>query len=194
MKSPSVVDDDHFDARADDEIAACVTADPPVSFFLFAGAGSGKTTSLVEALRRIRRDGKGARFRLNGRQVGVITFMNKARDEIKNRLEYDDLFAVSTVHSFAWSLIGGLNHDIREWLRGNLQMEIEELEQLESRGRAGRASMDRKNKIATKGERLHSLDNIRHFIYNPDGDNREACYDPGKGDAGQPGVPNHQCG
>ena len=113
-------------------------------------------------------------FRLKGRRVGVITFTNKACDEIKRRLEYDELFAVSTVHSFAWTLIKGLNHDIREWLKRNLRTEIAELEEKERNGRPGtKASIDRINAIATKKDRLELLDNIRSFIYNPDGDNRE---------------------
>ena len=165
--------DNHFDADADEMIAKCVAAEPPVSFFLFAGAGSGKTRSLVEALHVI----KGTiahRLRLTGRKVGVITFTNKACDEIKHRLEYDDLFAVSTIHSFAWSLIKGLNHDIKEWLKINLQSELADLEEKERKGRPGtKASIDRLNAIAAKSERLKILDDIRSFIYNPDGDNRE---------------------
>ena len=165
--------DDLFDAEADKLIAKCVAADPPISFFLFAGAGSGKTRSLVEALKVIK-ERVGARLRLNGRRVGVITFTNKACDEIKHRLEYDDLFAVSTIHSFAWSLIKGLNHDIREWLKINLQTEIAELEEKERKGRPGtKASIDRINAIAAKSERLELLNNIKSFIYNPDGDNPE---------------------
>ena len=116
MEIPAAQTDDLFDAEADKLIAKCVAADPPISFFLFAGAGSGKTRSLIQALQVIK-ETVGARLRLNGRRVGVITFTNKACDEIKRRLEYDDLFAVSTIHSFAWSLIKGLNHDIREWLK-----------------------------------------------------------------------------
>src|SRR5271157_5733560 len=120
-------DDDIFDAEADRIIAECVSAVPPISFFLFAGAGSGKTRSLVEALKVIKKK-VGTQFRLNGRRVGVITFTNKACDEIKHRLEYDALFAVSTIHSFAWSLIKGLNNDMREWLKINLQQEIAEIQ------------------------------------------------------------------
>lgn len=165
--------DDVVDAEADETIARCVTTSPPQSFFLFAGAGSGKTRSLVEALRVIKTE-VAERFRLHGRQVGVITFTNKACDEIKRRIEYDPLFAVSTIHSFAWSLISGLNSDIREWLRENLKVEIEELAEKERKGRAGtKASRDRQAAIASKNERLAALDEIKRFIYNPDGDNPE---------------------
>ncbi|MGC2423332.1 MAG: ATP-dependent helicase [Nitrospirota bacterium] len=171
-KSPLSADD-LFDAVADDEIVKCITADPPISFFLFAGAGSGKTRSLVQALRVIK-EKKGARLRLNGRRVGVITFTNNACNEIIHRLEFDELFAVSTIHSFAWSLIKGLDADIKEWLKINLAVEIAELEEKERSGRPNtKASFDRQNSIASKNERLESIIYIKKFIYNPDSDNPE---------------------
>ena len=46
--------DDLVDHHVDEEIAACLNLDAPRSFFLFAGAGSGKTGSLVKALEFIR--------------------------------------------------------------------------------------------------------------------------------------------
>lgn len=165
--------DDLFDSKADEMIAKCVTDTPPTSFFLFAGAGSGKTRSLVECLEVVKSE-LGAQFSLNGRRVGVITFTNKACDEIKSRLKYDKLFEVSTIHSFAWSLIKGLNHDIRGWLETNLKSKLVELEEKERKGRPGtKASNDRINAIASKKDLLANLGKIRKFIYNPDGDNPE---------------------
>ena len=41
------------DAGVVEEICGYLTEQPPRSFFLFAGAGSGKTRTLVEALRRL---------------------------------------------------------------------------------------------------------------------------------------------
>jgi DNA helicase-2/ATP-dependent DNA helicase PcrA len=46
--------DDVVDAHVDAEIAQCLNLESPKSFFLFAGAGSGKTRSLVEALLHVR--------------------------------------------------------------------------------------------------------------------------------------------
>ena len=165
--------DDLFDKQADELIAKCVTDFPRTSFFLFAGAGSGKTRSLVECLEVIK-EKLGPQFWLDGRRVGVITYTKKACNEIRSRLKYDELFAVSTIHSFAWSLIRGLNHDIRDWLQRNLQKEISELEEKERKGHAGtKASIDRINAIKSKKERLAGLSQIKKFIYNPDADNPE---------------------
>ena len=106
--------------------------------------------------------------------VGVITFTNKACNEIRSRLKYDKLFEVSTIHRFAWSLIKGLTHDIRGWLETNLKSEIAELEEKEKKGRKGtKASNDRINAITSKKDLLANLGKIRKFIYNPDGDNPE---------------------
>ncbi|TIH15579.1 ATP-dependent helicase [Marinifilum sp. JC120] len=165
--------DDVFDAPADVTIRDCLTSDVPKSFFLFAGAGSGKTRSLVEAL-KVARTVRGDELCLHGRKIGVITYTNNACDEIKRRIEFDDLFEVSTIHSFAWSLIKGLHNDIREWLRVNLNVEIIEIREKEAKGRAGtKASAERLRQIAVKSERIEQLDRFKEFIYNPNGDNYE---------------------
>lgn len=41
------MDDDIVDSAVDEELYACANLDSPKSFLLFAGAGSGKTRSLV---------------------------------------------------------------------------------------------------------------------------------------------------
>ena len=56
------VDDDRKDEIVDSEIASCLVLEKPRSFFLFAGAGSGKTRSLVEALKE---DSRNQRKRLS---------------------------------------------------------------------------------------------------------------------------------
>lgn len=169
---PAVVATDTDDAHVDEEIAACLNLDNPKSFFLFAGAGSGKTRSLVTALQHVQKN-LSERLRVKGQRVGVITFTNAASDEIKRRLLFDPLIDVRTIHSFAWSLIEGLNHDIREWLRVALAEEIAKLHADEAKGRKGtKASADRLRKIESKTNRLQNLPNIKSFMYSPTGDNR----------------------
>lgn len=160
------------DAHVDDEIAACLNLDSPKSFFLFAGAGSGKTRSLVTALQHVQ-ERMTERLRIKGQRVAVITFTNAASDEIKRRLLFDPLIDVRTIHSFAWSLIEGLNHDIREWLRIYLADDIAQLKAEEAKGRKGtKASATRLSKIESKTRRLNNLSSIKSFTYSPAGDNR----------------------
>ena len=162
-----------IDDHVDEEIASCLNLQNPKSFFLFAGAGSGKTRSLVAALKHVRKQ-FGTKLKLRGQRIAVITYTNSACDEIVQRIEFNSLFHVSTIHSFAWQLIENFNVDIREWLKKRLHDDIVELEELESKGRAGtKASITRLAQIESKKERLSRLDDIKRFIYNPNGDNRE---------------------
>lgn len=162
-----------LDDGVETEIASYLDLEKPTSFFLFAGAGSGKTRSLVNALKHIATKYRNT-LRLRARHVAVITYTNAACDEITRRLEYDPLFIVKTIHSFAWSQIQGFNADIREWLRTNLKTEIADLTAEEAKGRAGtKASAARLASIESKQRRLGRLDEIKAFTYNPNSDNRE---------------------
>ncbi|UIK04816.1 UvrD-helicase domain-containing protein [Neorhizobium galegae] len=164
--------DNSLDDHVDVEIASYVDPSNPKSFFLFAGAGSGKTRSLISALAYIS-DVHGEKMMQRGQRVGVITYTNAACDEIKSRRQFDPLIHVVTVHSFAWSLIGGFNRDIREWLRTNLAYDISELQAAEAKGRKNtKASDKRLVDIASKTKRLTRLDDIKKFTYSPTGDNR----------------------
>ena len=88
-----------------------------------------------------------------------------------NRNQFDSIFAVSTIHSFAWELIRSYHNDIREWLRHSLEKEINDLEEKQKKGRASKASADRAVQIESKQKRIARLDTIRHFTYNPNGEN-----------------------
>lgn len=168
----TAVDDDLFDNEADEKILACLNLEKPKSFFLYAGAGSGKTRSLVEAIRIVCRD-QGRRLSLRGQKIGVITYTNAACDEIKQRLEFDPRVEVSTIHAFAWSLIAGYDGDIRKWVAGRMLQDIVELEEAQAKGRAGtKAAIDRERSIESKRRRHAGLDTIQRFIYSPTGDNR----------------------
>ena len=164
--------DDLHDAAADETIIGCLDLSKPRSFFLYAGAGSGKTRSLVEAIRTVC-ERQGRDLSLSGRKIGVITSTNAACDEIKQRLEFDPRVEVSTIHAFAWSLISGYDNDIRGWLAGRLLQDIAELEEAQAKGRAAsKAAADRARSIDNKQRRYESLGSIIRFIYSPTGDNR----------------------
>ena len=159
------------DAGADATIRECLSLDQPRSFFLFAGAGSGKTRSLKEAL-----EGLGTQIlttlRKHSRKIAVITYTNAAADEITRRVKADPVFQVQTIQSFAWSLIEGRSADIRGWLESNLQTEIAEIQAAHAKGRSGTDAHDkREKKMASKTKRLERLAEIRAFTYAPEGDN-----------------------
>jgi DNA helicase-2/ATP-dependent DNA helicase PcrA len=158
-------------AELSDLMVNCLNLDKPKSFFLFAGAGSGKTRALVGAMQMFR-EKYGQEFCLSGRKVAVITYTNAACDEIKHRIDHDPIFSVSTIHSFAWELIRSYHNDVRAWLAHNLTLEITDLDVKQQKGRAGtKASADRAVKIEMKKERLDRLHTIKYFTYNPNGEN-----------------------
>lgn len=167
----AILDDNHIDDCVDTKIAECLNLENPKSFFLFAGAGSGKTRSLVKALETTNTS-IGHLLRLHGQQIGVITYTNNACDEIKRRLENDALVYVSTIHSFIWDLIRGFDSDIKEWLKATLAADIAELQSRSSRP-GTKAEADRVHKIESKQERLQELSKIKKFTYNPNSNNTE---------------------
>ena len=172
MTVAAAIANDDLDRHVDEEIKKCLDSQAPQSFFLFAGAGSGKTRSLEAALDHLR-DTMGKRLKMRGQKVAVITYTKAARDEIIRRTQFDPVIAVSTIHSFAWTLIEGFNHDIREWLRVALNDDIVELQAKEAKGRPGtKASAERLADIASKQRRLARLDTTKKFVYSPDSDNR----------------------
>ncbi len=165
--------DDSFDDAVDETIRSCLDLDSPTSFFLYAGAGSGKTRSLSKALCHLRKS-QSNRLRLRGQRIAVITYTKKARDEIRHRVRLDPLVSVSTIHSFAWSLIQGRDLDIRDWLRPFLEGRINKLNTQLQKGRSGtKTERDRTRKLAQSKQRLKDLPTIKKFIYSPIGDNHE---------------------
>lgn len=173
MQPNNVVDDDHRDDIVDQIIRNCLDQDNPRSFFLFAGAGSGKTKSLIDALNFFL-DKYGHQFMELRRNIAVITYTNAACDEIKRRVQYNPLFQISTLHSFAWTLIQPYTKDIKDFLFTDLSQRIEEYEQKQATGRKNsQAYRDRAHKITAYRERREKLKDIKKFIYNPDGLNTE---------------------
>ena len=85
------------------------------SFLVEAGAGAGKTYTLVQALQfLINRH----RHTLPQRhqKIACITFTNVAKDEIENRTDRSPLIHCSTIHAFCWSLIEGFQKQLRDRL------------------------------------------------------------------------------
>lgn len=161
----------YIDDKVDEEILKCLDLNNPKSFFLFAGAGSGKTKSLVNVLKELRKS-YGLQLRRKRQKIASITYTNAACKEIEHRLDNDSLFFVSTIHSFVWDLIKPHQEDIRNWLNENISQEIQSLKEKQVKGRPGtKASIDRSNKIESKSKRLKNLDSIIKFNYNPDGSN-----------------------
>ncbi|WP_340608385.1 UvrD-helicase domain-containing protein [Xenorhabdus bharatensis] len=160
---------DHDDS-VDDIIQECIHSESKRSFITFAGAGSGKTFSLKQALSYLK-DEHLIDFSRKGKQIAIITYTNNAADEISNRIDKHPIFTISTIHSFCWTSIKGFNEDIRHWYLNTIPKEIAKIEELERKGRSGKASDTRKKTLIRLNAKLEWLSEPQKFVYDPNGIN-----------------------
>jgi DNA helicase-2/ATP-dependent DNA helicase PcrA len=162
------------DAHVVEDICSYITATPPRNFFLFAGAGSGKTRTLVEVLRRVtgvvahKAGGQYAeRLRSRGQSVRVITYTKNAAAVVTDRLGENYLTAVSTIHAFCWELIKGFDEDIRDALLALYAEKLADAKAYAKEKARGESDKDRE-KYAEIEATSDSIRKIERFIYHPD--------------------------
>lgn len=162
------------DLQVDETLEKCILSTPRKSFFLFAGAGSGKTHSLVLLLKKIR-DSIGKDLLVQGKNVAVITFTNAATDEIVNRLDYSLVFHISTIHSFVWDAIKYYQADIKHLYCQYIQEDIQKLyeKQEKAKSKTTKTYQSNAEKIEHLKEKLGKAKTIEKFVYNPNGSNAE---------------------
>lgn len=162
------------ESEADLVVRQCL--DDRRSFAMVAGAGSGKTTSLVEALGRVR-EHEGAALRRQGQRIACITFTKRAVEVIKTRLGFDDLYMVSTLHGFLWGQIGRFNDNIREALAESRIPALIEKAKAEDKGGKSKTAQKARAKVERLSAALDKLPSISTFKY---GDNKFSDYGEGK--------------
>ncbi len=164
----------NVDEKVDLALEACISPGSRKSFFLFAGAGSGKTHSLVRLLNKIKEKWE-KKLNIEGRHVAVITYTNAATDEILSRLAYSPLFHVSTIHSFIWEVIKYYQTDIKKCYLAFKENEKEEIElKLEkSKSKSGKTYDNNLEKLVAINEKITRVSDIDKFMYNPNGNNYE---------------------
>ena len=139
------------DLQVDETLEKCILSTPRKSFFLFAGAGSGKTHSLVLLLKKI-------------------------RDSIgKDRLYYSLVFHISTIHSFVWDAIKYYQADIKHLYCQYIQEDIQKLyeKQEKAKSKTTKTYQSNAEKIEHLKEKLGKAKTIEKFVYNPNGSNAE---------------------
>lgn len=121
--------------EAQKRVDACLDAQK--SFRLEAGAGAGKTYSLVSALKRIIAD-RGHQLVHAGQKVACITYTEVARREIAQEIEDHPAILVATIHAFSWGFMRQFQKALRE-----LVSQIEEhKEELAAAGGVGSKSIE----------------------------------------------------
>lgn len=114
------------DTPADVSLKECLNGPTKRSFIVVAGAGSGKTTSLVKALATIVQE-HGPNLKRNRQRVACITYTEIAAEEVWADVGSNPLVHVSTIHSFLWMLVRSFQTDIRTWVDHRIGEKLDEL-------------------------------------------------------------------
>lgn len=91
------------------------SVDEKKNFILEAGAGAGKTYSLIKALKHLIKH-SGKKLLRENQLIACITYTNVAKDEIRSRIDGHPAVFVDTIHSFCWSLLKDFQPNLRSVL------------------------------------------------------------------------------
>jgi DNA helicase II / ATP-dependent DNA helicase PcrA len=100
--------------EAEAQVLDCVTNKH--CFLLEAGAGAGKTYSLIETLKHLI-ETQGDALRRAGQKVACITYTNAGRDVINERIDSSPVVFTETIHAFSWSLMKGFQTSLRDMIK-----------------------------------------------------------------------------
>ena len=119
---------DQPDTSTDITLREYLSAASRRCFVMSAGAGSGKTTSLVKALSSIV-GVHGTELKKRRQRIACITYTEVAAGEIWADVGSNPLVHVSTIHSFMWMIVRPFQNDIRQWIKGRIREKLDELRQ-----------------------------------------------------------------
>lgn len=153
------------DTPADVELRGILGRPGDRAFAMVAGAGSGKTTSLVKALASIRGT-HGAQLTRDGARIACITYTEVAAAEIWNDVGNDPLFHISTIHSFLWTIVKPFQNDIRKWVAQRINEKIARAQDRLSNSRTQRATREQLTADVTRYERQGAaIQSVPAFYY-----------------------------
>lgn len=143
-------------SQVEERIYRCL--DDNKNFLLDAGAGSGKTWTLVQSLKYLLKH-KGGLLQKNNQKIVCITYTKVARDEIIDRTENNKLIIVSTIHEFLWSCIEKYKIELKEKLIEYIDEKIIDIDNVILGLTAG--AVKTREKEEAKKEKLSEN---RHFL------------------------------
>ena len=111
MEQLTLTEADKASKKALEELFKCL--DNQRHFRLEAGAGAGKTYSLIKALNYII-DNKKDLYLKQGKKIACITYTNVAKDEILTRIDNNPIIFCETNHAFCWNLISQFQKKLQE--------------------------------------------------------------------------------
>ena len=111
--------------KVDDDIISVLASGR--SFRVEAGAGSGKTYSLLKVIDWLEKN-KWSSFKKNHQQVACLTYTNTAVDVIANRLKTNSFIIPCTIHSFAWDAIKQYQKFLINHIKNSSEFQLEYVE------------------------------------------------------------------
>ncbi|OCB75542.1 DNA helicase II [Flavobacterium piscis] len=82
-------------------------------FLVEAGAGAGKTYTLIKALKYLI-EKNNAEYLKASKKIACITYTNVAKDEIRSRTDNHPIVLADTIHAFAWEAIQNFQKGLRD--------------------------------------------------------------------------------
>jgi DNA helicase-2/ATP-dependent DNA helicase PcrA len=163
---------DKPDTAADVELRELLDRKQLTGFVMVAGAGSGKTTSLVKALTHVAST-RGDVLKSRTQRVACITYTEIAAKEIHGDVGNDPLVLVSTIHSFLWSLARPFQRDIAVWVHSKVQQKLAGLA-ADQAGFSARTRSTTREKTAKDVEKftaqLAALAAVKRYTYGTGSD------------------------
>lgn len=155
------------DTPADLELRTLLDERPLRCFQVVAGAGSGKTTTLVKALVHVAA-AHGSDLRSQSQKIACITYTEIAAEEILSDVKHGSIFHVSTIHHFLWTLVSPFQRDIGTWvaerIHEKLAAEIEAEQGFSTRVGAKRRQETRE-RIERYQRQAQEVLSVRRFTY-----------------------------
>jgi len=96
-------------------------------FQVEAGAGSGKTYSLIKVIEWIQ-ENRWHQYKNSNQKVACITYTNAAVDVIKSRLKEDSFIVPSTIHSFVWQSMKQFQKELIIYIKEILESKKDEID------------------------------------------------------------------
>lgn len=158
------------DTPADVELRTRLSREGVRHFVMVAGAGSGKTTSLIKALNHLSQE-CGTQMRRQAQQIACITYTDVAVEEISGDVGHDPLFHVSTIHSFLWSVIKPFQSDLHAWVLQKLSQKIVDSQAKIDKPRTHEATrVKERANIERYEHQIEQLAGVKQFRYSAGSD------------------------
>ncbi|MDQ4626216.1 UvrD-helicase domain-containing protein [Janthinobacterium lividum] len=158
------------DTQADLDLRACLDERPQRSFVMVAGAGSGKTTSLVKALDHLGRTRR-KELKTHSQRIACITYTEVAVKEIWGDVGNDPLFHVSTIHSFLWAVVRPFQNDLKTWVISRIHEKIADAQEHHDKPKTRVATREALVRdIARYRNHLEAVESRTHFRYGAGSD------------------------